>query len=141
MQIALAASNLIGDNQQASRELFDNVSAMYRLRNQSVHGEPSTQEAWDNRLVSIGRTAGASAAHLDDGLREYVFEVMRDYARRTIVATLNLYCAAGMGPSDELTAQLHSLHLDASLSASIRAGAKTYPLTERPPPPPSRAAN
>lgn len=132
MQIALAASNLLGDNPVAAREIFDNVAAMYKIRNQSVHGEPATQETWYNRILAIAGNAGIATSSLDYGAREYAFEVMRDYARRTIVGTLNLYCGAGRGPSDELTADLHRMHLDKRLADTIRAQARTYPLAERP---------
>ena len=135
MQLALAASNLVGNDPMEAREVFDNVTAMYRLRNQNVHGEPTTQETWDARILEIARAAGSSATSLDDGIREYAFEVMRDYARRTIVSMLNLYYDASYPPSEELTSHLHRLHLDKTLRQFIRSAAKANPLAERPSPP------
>lgn len=135
MQLALAASNLLGTNSQEARELFDNVTAMYKLRNANVHGEPMTQETWDSRILEIARGAGFSATTLESGMREYAFELMRDYARRSIVAMLNLYYGANRPPSEMLTSDIHKIHLDSTLRASIHSAARCYSLSARPSPP------
>jgi hypothetical protein len=132
MQLALAASNLLGTDASEAREIFDNVSAMYRLRNQSVHGEPVTHEAWAKQILEIAHTAGSSSSQLANGTREYAFEVMRDYARRVIAAMLNLCYGANMRPSSELAAQLHRLHLDPALAQVIRSAGRVYSLGDRP---------
>jgi hypothetical protein len=133
MQLALAASNLLGTSPPECREIFDNIAAMYKLRNSSVHGEPMTHEEWDKNILKIAQTAGSPAQSLDDGARAYAFEAMRDYARRTISAMLHL-SNAGRDPSSELTHHLHRLHLNPELRTAIQTEARTYPLASRPPP-------
>ena len=134
MQLALAASNLLGTTAAESKEIFDNVTLMYRLRNSSVHGEPLTQEEWDKQILKIAQTAGSVHKSLDRGGREYAFEVMRDYARRTICAMLHLD-HAGRPPSSEVTHDIHRLHLDPTLRSDVQQAAKTYPLASRSSPP------
>jgi hypothetical protein len=134
MQLALAASNLLGTTPSESKEVFDNIGAMYKLRNASVHGEPMAREEWDKNILKIAQTASCSEQSLTEGTREYAFEVMRDYARRTISAMLHLD-DAGRGPSSELTHDIHRLHLDPILRTNIQQTARIYPLGSRPPPP------
>jgi hypothetical protein len=132
MPLALAGSNLLGTNLCEAHEIFENFTAMYRLRNQSVHGEPNTQETWEKGILQIANNAGLSATSLDDGVREYTFEIMRDYARRTIAGMLNLYYGVDRPPSRTLTNDFHRLHLDRNLATSVQTSAMIYPLSERP---------
>lgn len=133
MSVALSASNLLGTNQVEAMELFNNLTQMYWLRNHTVHGEPLTQDQWDTRLLEIARNAGLDATSLDNGVREYAFEVMRDYARRAITAMLNLHYEIDRGPSGSLAGDLQILHLDEDLQEEIQGAAKVYPLHARPP--------
>ena len=134
MQLAIAASNLLGGmDLSQSKELFDNLFEIYRLRNDHVHGEPMTEDAWDSRILKIANNAGASAKTLEGGVREFAFEVMRDYARRTITAMLHLYYGGQRSPSDALTYDLHRMHLDPDLYKSILATSKCYSFNNRPP--------
>jgi len=135
MPLALAASNILGTNAEEAKEIFDNVSKMYNIRNSNVHGEPSTTETWEDCILEIAKIAGSTATNLDNGTREYAFEVMRDYARRSITAMLNLYYNVGKTPSDGLTSDLQRLHLDKELRKSILSKANCYHLSSRPKPP------
>jgi len=135
MQLALAASNLLGTSGNEATEVFENVSLMYRLRNQSVHGEPVAQQEWDNRIPEIAQTAGSTSQTVENGTRQFAFEVMRDYARRVIAAMLHLSYEANMPPSSHLTRQLHRLHLDPGLAKSIHKAAHVYSFGDRPAPP------
>lgn len=130
--LPIPGSKLLGTNPVEAREVFKNLTIMYRLRNQSVHGEPITQETWEKEILQIANNAGLSATSLDDGVREYTFEVMRDYARRIITGMLNLYYDAGRPPSETLTNDLRRLHMDRNLANSIHTSARIYPLAERP---------
>jgi len=132
MQLALAASNLLGTNPDEVREVFDNVTEMYKLRNYAVHGEPMTQQSWNAKLLLIANNAGLPIVSLDNGGREYTFEILRDYTRRVIASMLHLFYDEREGPSGELTAKLHRLHLDGQLRNEIQSKAKAYPLSQRP---------
>lgn len=132
MQLALAASNLLGTTTDESKEIFDNVTNMYKLRNTHVHGEPMTNTTWENRILEIAKVAGSTSEDFNDEVRMYAFEVMRDYARRSIVGMLNLHYFANMSPSEALTSDLHQLHLDKNLRESIQSSAKCYGLNSRP---------
>jgi hypothetical protein len=133
MQLALAASNLLGTTDAESREIYDNVNRLYSIRNNYVHGEPTTQEKWEGSLNDIA--AGANWKPESDvdsqDTAEYAIEVARDYARRSICAMLNLYHYAGLPPSDSLTKDLHRLHLDKSLKSRIQNDARCYPFLNR----------
>jgi hypothetical protein len=132
MQLALAVSNLLATDAEEAREVFENLSDMYLLRNLAVHGEPSTQAEWNTHIQQIATNAGVSSMDLDRGVRAYAFEVMRDYARRAIAAMLNIFQATGRGPSGALARQLHRLHLDPDLKAQIQMDAKIFPISQRP---------
>jgi hypothetical protein len=137
MQIALAASNLLGTKEEEAKELFENITNMYKLRNATVHGEPSTTESWEGQILQIARVAGSTANKLSDGVREYTFEVMRDYARRSIAAMIILYYETGLSPSGAVTQKLHRLHLNIECREKLQSEAGCYPLASRPAPPDS----
>lgn len=132
MQLALATSNLLATDSEEAREVFENLSDMYLLRNLAVHGKPSTQAEWNTHILQIATNAGVSSRELDRGVRAYTFEVMRDYARRAIAAMLNIFQATGRGPSGALAREMHRLHLDPDLKARNQADAKIYPISQRP---------
>ncbi len=134
MQLAVAASNLLGTNQNEVREVYENIINMYKIRNEFVHGEPTGQETWEKKLLEIANQINPSLKKLEGGVRNYIFEVMRDYARRSIVALLNLYYEINRSPSESFTYDLHRLHIDAILKESIQRAAKCYPVFERPSP-------
>jgi hypothetical protein len=133
MQLALAASNLLGATDEDSREIYDNVNRLYSIRNNFVHGEPSTQEKWEDSLLDIALGAGRQQeANLDNQeIKEYAIEIARDYARRSISSMLNLYYHAQFSPSDSLTKDLHKMHLDKNLKTKIQAAARCYSFLDR----------
>ena len=57
MQLALAASNLLGMTEIEAREIFENINRMYAIRNGYVHGEPSTRKEWEKSLYEIAKEA------------------------------------------------------------------------------------
>jgi hypothetical protein len=95
LPLALAASNLLGINSEEAKEVFENITKMYSIRNNYVHGEPVTEDNWEDSILNIVKTINSTICNLDNGNREYAFEVMRDYARRSITASINLYFNAG----------------------------------------------
>jgi hypothetical protein len=133
MQLALAASNLLGTTDDESREIYDNVNRLYSIRNSYVHGEPTTQEKWEDSLYEIAVGANWQSATDADNqqAKEYAIEVARDYARRSISAMLNLYYSARLSPSDTLTKDLHRLHLDKNLKSKIQSNARCYSFLNR----------
>jgi hypothetical protein len=132
LPLALAASNLLGTTTQESKEVFENLLEMYKLRSQAVHGHPITQEKWDAQLSQIAFNLGIHSSILDRGVREYVFEVMRDYARRVIQYSLNLYTRDSQAPSADLTSKLHRLHFDDQLRVKVQRAAGVYTIHQRP---------
>lgn len=133
MQLALATSNLLGTTDEESREIYDNINRLYSIRNNYVHGEPTTQEKWEDSLYEIALGANWKPETDPDSqyVAEYAIEVARDYARRSICAILNLYHHARLSPSDSLTKDLHRLHLDKKLKSRMQANARCYPFRDR----------
>ncbi len=133
MQLALAASNLLGTTDEEAREIYDNINRLYSIRNNYVHGEPTTQEKWEGSLYEIALGANWEPETDPDNqyVEEYAIEVARDYARRSICAMLNLYHHAGLSPSDSLTKDLHRLHLNKNLKTQIQINARCYPFLNR----------
>lgn len=84
MQLALAASNLLGIADEESGEIYDNINHLYSIRNSHVHGEPTTEEKWKTSLYEIASRANWHSKGSDDDryIREYAIDVARDYARR-----------------------------------------------------------
>jgi len=141
MPLALAASNLLGgldylakSGAPEAKEVFDIVQKMYDLRNQYSHGEPITEDVWDSRILEIAKFIDPSLTTLENGVREYTFEVMRDYARRAICAILHLYNGSPQRlVNRQLMRDFHRMHLDQDLCKAITTSAKCYPLSSRPP--------
>jgi len=129
--LALVASNLLGTHTHESKEVFANIKRMYRIRNYSVHGDPLTKDTWEKILFEIAADAGFKADECQCGPREYAIEVIRDYTRRVITASLCLFDNEGLSPSEQLTYDLQSLHLDEKKRATIQSKAEIYPFRKR----------
>lgn len=131
LPLALAASNLLGKTQEESLEIYENINRLYSIRNGYVHGEPKTQEQWENELYGIANTVNCQLRKLDPYIQKLSFEIARDYARRSIVAILNLYYYEKRSPSNKLSKDLQIMHLDVLLKQKIQKGAQCYPFSYR----------
>jgi hypothetical protein len=133
LQVALAASNLLGTNEVETREVFENINQAYRIRNAYVHGEPFEPKRWNEFIYSTIRMAGAQIQADDRELGWYALELLRDYARRSILGLLNLHFEHKILLDGSLGGQLLRLHLDNKLRTELQLKALCYPLSERPP--------
>ena len=132
LQVALAASNLLGTTEAETREVFENIELAYKIRNSYVHGEPILAEAWRKFVHSTARTAGVQLPSVDHDIGGYALELLRDYARRSVLALLNLHYGHQRHLSGAMEHLLLRLHLDAAARKKIQAEAGCYPLHDRP---------
>jgi hypothetical protein len=132
LHVAIAASNLLGIVEAEAREVFESILAAYAIRNKYVHGEPITTGDFEKILYKLAMNAGLETTNTSSDLKWYALETVRDYARRSILALLNLHYRQEVFLTGDLERQLVQLHLDTKAKQRIQSGAQCFPLSTRP---------
>lgn len=131
LDVALAASNLLGSSHNEAKIIFESLNEAYRIRNNYVHGSLIEQDEWESFLETINQLSGIEDKKPPEvDPRSWAFEILRDYVRRTITAFLNMFYSEdnSIDLNRQLVKELIGLHFYPEKREKIQIAAKCYPL-------------
>ncbi|MDD5368834.1 MAG: HEPN domain-containing protein [Anaerolineaceae bacterium] len=131
LNTALAASNLLGTNEAESREIFENIYAGYQIRNMYVHGDAIPEKAWIKYLSRTAASLNIPESTDPGDVGFAAIEILRDYLRHSIMASLALFCSHKTSLNKDLYGQLIRLHLNTPEHRRLQQYAGCYSFSER----------
>ena len=130
-QVALAAANLLGKTSSEQQEVFENIKLLYSIRNMYVHGDPISDESWNKFIFGATANLPIEVEREEWNLRPFAFEILLDYANRSMLSLLNIYYSDDYEHLKRYVSQLSKLHLTPLAQKEIQSKGKIYPLASR----------